>query len=265
MHQLAWITSYPQSGCNLAWSLVTGYLVDAPPTEVTSDALLDVAPDLVTLLCAGRTVPLGDTRPYVVKTQLLPGADIMRHCQEATGKVVYVVRDPRTLISTNVGAAPPRKDPAQIAHTVAARLAGTDRPAAGHGSWPQHVREWTSPERIRQYFPNVDGVHVVRFEDLDSDPTAGLHQLIDFLDIPGGTDPDRVRRAVQTWTADTIRDAVLEEGLPGVTAFRADRVRRPALPRSTADIGEAVEAAYRQLLSGDAELAGLVERFGYPS
>lgn len=115
MHQLAWITSYPQSGCNLAWSLVTGYLVDTPPTEVTSDALLDVAPDLVTLLSAGRTVPLGDTRPYVVKTQLLPGVDIVRHCQEATGKIVYVVRDPRTLIATSVRATPPRKDPAQTA------------------------------------------------------------------------------------------------------------------------------------------------------
>jgi hypothetical protein len=153
-----------------------------------------------------------------------------------------------------------------MALKLIADLNAPHRPGKGHGTWPQHVREWTNPERNRVHFPNLEDVCVVRFEELKSDPASTLHKIIDFLAVPGGVDEARVQRAVRDWTPENVQNSSIAEEPPGIMAFR-EPVRPPgdanAVEPSLAELGEAVEAAYVQRLEGDPELAALITQFGY--
>lgn len=242
MRPLTWIASRPQSGSTPVLGLVAGYLLDAPPAEVSPEDLLAAAPDLVTLFSWGRTVPLDEARPSVVKTTFPPAAEVLDPYREATGRIVYVVRDPRDLI---------------------ARLGA--RSGSASETWTSHVREWTVPERVARHFPNVDAVRAVRFEDANRDPVATLSEIVRFLGVADEVDGDRVRRAVENWTRETLRPTVLGEApaLPGIWAFRDLAPPRPAAPKGDPPSRRDVEAEYQRCVRDDEEFGTLARRFGY--
>lgn len=266
MRPLAWITSARQSGCEAAHGLVAGYLFDTPPGEVSIENLLDVAPDLVDLFNWGRLVPLDETRPFVVKTYFMPGEEVIRPYREATGKVVYVVRDPRTIIAGIVrGRRVPPEEKARLAVALVDRLDAIFRYGEDRGTWQQHVLDWTSPERARALFPRLEGVCVVRAEDLADDPAGELYRMIEFLGFWGPPDSGRVERTVRDWTAEKVRASGAMRVLPGLEAFHPPPrpARTPPPVPSLAEIGAEVEDAYQRRLQQDGEFATLVKGFGY--
>ncbi|GLZ14908.1 hypothetical protein Acsp04_51430 [Actinomadura sp. NBRC 104425] len=267
MHGLTWLAAGRQSGGNSAHYLITGYLLDAPPAEVSLEEAFEVAPNLVRLFSWGRMVPLDENRPYVVKADGMPGEEILDPYREATEKVVYLVRDPRTVIGSIVRNSRPEPGERQErAKRLIARLGAVSRSPDERGTWEQHVREWTSPRRARAHFPNLKDVCVLRYEDLLADPAGALRRFVEFLGVLGPVDEDRVRRTVAAWTPESVRDAPISERLPGMAAFEEPRRRRPSAPEpvpSLAEIGTDVEAAYQRRLREDEEFAALVRRFGY--
>jgi hypothetical protein len=275
MGGLTWLSSYPRSGCEWVRVLVTSYLLDVPAPGIDPDAAVRVAPDLVDLFNHGRMVPLGDDRPYLAKTHFHPGVEALRPYRQATGRVVHLVRDPRGVISSHVRqrlADDERlgdEERRWLAMELIRQLAPAGRPASGSGPWSHHVLDWASPERIRRYFPNVDDICVVRFEDLRSDPAAALHTVVKFLAVGGEVDPDRVRRTVDGSTLRDILEAGLNAPPDDLVAFQDNPPPPPVVTAgadlSLMDIGEEVEAAYQHRLAEDQELAGLVRRFGYES
>jgi hypothetical protein len=212
-------------------------------------------------------VPLDEPRPYLARTYFLPSVEVVQQYRAITGKVVYVARNPRTLISDMVrGSRVKLEERAQRAKKVIASPDEMHRSDEGHGNWQLHAREWTSPERVRAHFPHLEDVFVMRYEDLEGDPGGALHQIIDFLGVPGEVDGDRIRRTLQNWTPEKVREAGLKEVPPGMRAFR---MPRPVLdvpepdPSSLVDVEEELEAAYQERIFQDAEFAALVKQFGY--
>ncbi|MBE1489177.1 sulfotransferase domain-containing protein [Plantactinospora soyae] len=268
MASLAWITSCRQSACGLARALVAGYLLDSPPADTSPEALHDVAPELTTLFNWGRVVPLEEPRPYLVRTHLLPGTEVVQHYRAVTGKVVYVARDPRGIVAELIRGS--RVGPEVVQQRVRQLIASPDEVVGDSDeanlNWQLHAREWTVPERVRAHFPDLDDVCVIRHEDMVRDPGATLGQILGFLEVPAGVDEERIRRTVQQWTLPNILATDLFDLPPGMRAFRAAPPlrddRRPE-PSAVVDVEPALEAAFQERIRVDAEFAALVKQFGY--
>jgi hypothetical protein len=246
-HPLAWITACPRSGSNSLRILIASYLLDAGAAETSADALLEVAPDFATLFSRGRTVTPDGSRPRAVKTDFLPSAEVLAPYREQTGRVIHLVRDPRALIATSMRRGPMDRE----------------RLRAAAAEWVTYLREWTSPERVRAFFPHVDGIHVLRFEDLREDQAAALHAIVGFL-FGGEVDEGRVARAAAAATPEALRELLLSEAFPGLRPFR-DLPSLPAAETRPRPPDPGVEDACRGLLSEHEEFAELVRRFGYDS
>jgi hypothetical protein len=253
-----------RSGSDVAGNLVAGYLADAPPAQTRLEDLLDLAPELVSMFSCGRTLPLDERMPYAALTSFPPDAGVLDPYTAATGRVLYFVRDPRSLVAEMVLMS--RASGAQRAQMAAKLIARIGAAGEGGKTWQAHVRDWTSPERARARFPGLVDISVVRFEDLQRDPAGVLRQVIDFLGVPEPVDDARARRAVRDWTLEKVGASALLEVPPGVSAFRDPPPPHPQLPGtlpSLGELGEEVEAAYQQRLRDNAEFAALVSRFGY--
>ncbi|GLZ14907.1 sulfotransferase [Actinomadura sp. NBRC 104425] len=260
---IAWVASYPKSGNTWARILLASYLRDDEVRiRVNEMGILDEAvTDLVDMFQQGRLLPLDHPRTLAVKTHFLPGAEVQRRYRSATGKVLYIIRNPRDVIYSNerflhVGE---KHRTAFARHFIEHRGVDAWR-RVGFGTWPQNVLEWTSPQRLHRHFPDAD-VCVIRYEDMKHDTAASLHKMIDFLGFDNHIDPDRVQRAVRNSTLDRLREQE-----------RGDRSRRPGRNpffgqglsgQSLSGYGEDVEEAYLRLLREDEEFAGLAERYGY--
>ncbi|MGW2047650.1 sulfotransferase domain-containing protein [Streptomyces sp. NPDC001858] len=267
MPSLSWITSCRQSACGLARALVAGYLLDSPPGDASPEALNDLAPEMAVLFDYGRVVPLEEPRPYLVRTHLLPDAEVIQHYRAVTGKVVYVTRDPRGILydMTRGNRVRPEDRERRIKQLLASPDEALMQPDEAHANWQLHAREWTRPERVRAHFPQLEQVAVIRHEDLLADPGAALGQLVDFLELPGGTDGDRVRRAVENWTPAAVHASGIFELPPGMREFRTPPARDASQFESSAVVGveEPLAAAYKERIREDAEFAALVKQFGY--
>jgi hypothetical protein len=259
--RVTWITSYLRSDLSAA-GFVAGYLLDVPPAATRIEAVLDVAPDLLLLFRFGRMLPLDERMPYAAQISHPPDAAVLDPFTEVTGKVLYLVHDPRSMVAEAVGKS--GATGAQRTRVAKKLIARIDQPGAQGTAWPAHVREWTAPDRLRARFPALADVHVVRLEDLRRDPAGVLRQILVFLDLPEPLDEARIRRAVRDWTPDRVRECDLMKVSPGVSAFR-DEPPRAARLDEFVEFGDEVEAAYQQQLRDNAEFAGLVRRFGYES
>ncbi|MFC6017998.1 hypothetical protein ACFP2T_17485 [Plantactinospora solaniradicis] len=258
------MTSYMRSDLEVA-GYVAGYLLDTRPSETCIEAVLDVAPDFVALFRFGRILPLDERMPYVVQTNYRPDAEALDPYAAVTGRVLYLVHDPRSLISEAlIVRGVPVEERSRTAIKLIGRLDASD--ARGKG-WQNHVQEWTSPDRVRTRFRGLADLRVIRVEDLQRDPAAVLREVVDFLGLPEPVDDARTQRAARDWTPDKVRESNLMTFPPGISDFRDEPppvVVPDALP-TFEEIGEEVEAAYQQKLRDNAEFAALVRQFGYES
>lgn len=258
VRRVTWMTSYLRSDLAVG-SFVAGYLLDVPPRETRIEAVLDVAPDLLLLFRFGRMLPLDERMPYAAQISHPPDAGVLDPFTAVTGKVLYLVHNPRSLVAEAVcksGATGAERT--RVAKTLIARIDG------GKG-WQAHVRGWTATNRIRSRFPALADIRVVRLEDLRRDPAGVLRPILEFLDLPEQVDDARIHRAVRDWTPEKVRECNLMKVAPGISAFR-EEPPRAAMPRvlpSLEELGDEVEAAYQRQLWDNAEFAALVRRFGY--
>ncbi|MBE1489178.1 sulfotransferase domain-containing protein [Plantactinospora soyae] len=261
---MAWLASYPKSGNTWARILLASYLRDRE-VEVRMARLGrfdDAVPDLVAVMRTGRMLPVDQPQPLVLKTHYLPAMSIHDWYREATTKVIYLVRNPRDVIPSaeRMLHLDPEHRAAYAKHFVDHRgLLAWQR--IGYGLWPESVLEWTSPDRLRQHFPNAE-VLVLRFEDIKQDTEGSLRTMVEFLGFDSEVDPDRVRRAVQNSSLDKMREA----------ERRDDSLRHLELRpffgqglsgQSLTGYSEEVEQAYRRLLREDEEFGSLADRYGY--
>lgn len=222
--KIVWLASYPKSGNTWVRALLTNYLRDTDE------------PASIDALIGG---PIASSRRWFdewagIEATALPAnvvscmrADVYRRLSremgeirflkvhdrwrrddlgrplfppDATDRVVYVVRDPRTVAPSYAAhygidlemavlemcGPPPQRAPRgpgpQLAH--------------GLGSWSEHVRSWMEESG----FP----VHVLRYEDLCSAPADALAALLDACGL--ATVRARVERAVRHSEIRVMRD-----------------------------------------------------------
>ncbi|MFI6623072.1 sulfotransferase domain-containing protein [Streptomyces sp. NPDC050528] len=263
---LAWIASYPKSGNTWARILLASYLrdrqVELRMAQLGRGRLDDAVPDLVNVLRTGTMLPVAQPRPLAVKTHFLPGRNIHDPYRDATTKVIYLVRNPRDVIPSAermLNVSPDRRT-AYAKHFIDNRgVVPWQR--MGFGLWTENVLEWTTPERLHQYFPNTE-LLVLRYEDIKRDTAGSLYKMIDFLGFDSELDSDRVQRAVDNSALDKMRDAERRDD-----SLR-HRDRNPFFgqglsDQSLAGYGEDIEDAYRRLLREDEEFGSLAGQYGY--
>jgi hypothetical protein len=251
--------------------MLAAYLANAPVASL--DKLEGAIPDVINVLRNGKVLPPVNGRPPILKTHFLPSAEVMSLYRSQTGKVVYIVRNPRDVILSaarhmNVGT--PRKG--AFAKEFVARRGLPMCQEKSWGTWPRNVGDWTSPETVREFFPGTD-LLVLRYEDMRADPAGKLREIIEFIGLGPAVEPDRLRRAVESSALERMRSI---KGLSqrrklkwssGIHAFRDRRenqfLGQGLTNQSLAFLGEGVETAYRQLLTEDEEFSLCAKRYGY--
>jgi hypothetical protein len=261
---LAWLASYPKSGNTWVRLMLLGYLDDEPLDMSRKHdwhgdwSRSSVVADLGEMLNEG--VPWSPRQPGLttLKTHFLPGAEVHRPYRETTGKVLYIVRNPRDVLHSaerHLGVSPQHRA-AFARHFIAHRgFEGWRR--LGWGSWVESVAAWTSPER---YFPNAE-VCVVRYEDMKGDAAGSLSTIVRFLGLDDQVDDGRIERAVRTSKLDRLREHEQRTSSPHQkqNLFFGQGLSGQSLR----DYGEDVEGSYLRLLDEDPAFADLVKRWGY--
>lgn len=266
MLPVRWVASYPRSGNKVTRVLLANYLTDRP---ATNEDMGRVAPDITSLAARGGLLPVDGPERAVGGTFLLPDAPLLRRYGPVTGRVLYMVRDPRAVIPSAVrqlGLAEQWR--AGIAKRLLAGGGITDLVPGLLGPWEEHVLDWTSPDRLRRHFPEAE-VLVMRFEDLKADPVGRLREIVGFLELDDPADPERVDRAMENVAPDRMRAASVAAQRPDHQPFvyrpEPDQQRQPQRPPAElqAEIGQAVQDAYREMLERDGDFARCVREFGY--
>ena len=114
-----------------------------------------------------------------------------------TRSAIYILRNPLDMVLSYA------RQYALTPEATAAAIGRSDNSIAGAtgtvtqflGSWSEHVRSWA---RCRD-FP----VLVLRYEDMQSDPSAAFTQALRHIGVP--PDPERVARAAQFSSFDELR------------------------------------------------------------
>jgi hypothetical protein len=247
--------------------MLANYLLDAEVASVRGSVrggLKDLIPDYAVLLRVGSMVPVGDSSQVIVKTHFLPGTEVMQEYRELTGKVVSLVRNPRDVIFSSarmLGIDKAKND--AFAKDFIAQRGVSLWFKKGWGTWQQSVREWTSRASVHQYFPRAE-VLTIRYEDMRADPVAALSGIIQFLELGGLSDPDRVERAVRNASLGKMRELEQRDDARIGRAKRSGPLVGKGLTnQSLSALGADVEAAYQQWLRDDEEFRLCVKEFGY--
>ena len=208
---LVWLASYPKSGNTWIRIFLANYLADRQTPVAINDiprsAFGDANIDLYRQV-AGPFVNYGDDRAFMAARQALlsaiagNGADVnfLKTHSTRAGRLgrdlippalsraaIYIVRNP-----LDVALSYARHYGVRIEDAVAAMGTPEHRiPANAHsvpqivGSWSGHVKSWTRPRGF--------SVHVVRYEDLHSDPTTTFGAILKSLGVT--PDQERLERA----------------------------------------------------------------------
>jgi hypothetical protein len=266
MRDIALVASYPRSGNSWTRVMLACYLTAGPIRS--RDTLDDLVPDLHQLLSGGSLLPPDDLRPAIVKTHFPPRAEVHQPYRPFARKILYLVRNPRDIVFSymrllHIEGGYRR----QFAKDFIANRGGTNIHKQ-LGIWPQHVRDWTSPDGIHECFPNVTGIQVIKYEDMRADPARQLRLILEFLDIDDKVEPDRLGIALENSSLEKMRAMEEVERRSGPNMYR-DRpapvrfIHQGLTGQSLASLGEDVEAAYQHLLRDDEEFSRCVKRFGY--
>lgn len=269
-----WLVSYPKSGNTWLRALLTNYLrpADAPasindlvggPSIVRRDLFADLvgvdsadlAPEEVRThlplfhdLLAGELPPRSFLKAHHAYAVLADGTPIFPPA--ATAGVVYVVRHPFDVAVSYASAAAATLD--RIVDWMNDPAAAEGMNGAGVlpqalGTWSDHVRGWLEQTALR--------VHVVRYEDLATDPAATFSAVVQHIGLEA--DPVRVRQAVRHSTFERLRSQEAETGFrekPTMAPvfFRAGK---PGAWRTSLD-----QAQARKLLAAHGPM---MQRLGY--
>jgi sulfotransferase family protein len=214
MGNILWLASYPRSGNTWLRAFLHNYLRNsAEPydinrlqdlTTIDSDArwyrMFDARPcsslskEEVAVLRPKVHEAITQSRPDTVFVKTHNASVIDRGTPmvspQFTAGAIYVVRDPLDVaVSYSV----------HFGVTLDEAVAAMNRTANQsksneanfvyelHGSWSENVESWTGREQ--------KGVHVVRYEDLQSVPEQAFGGIVRFLGLPGGH--DRLQRAIR--------------------------------------------------------------------
>ncbi|MBO0802388.1 MAG: sulfotransferase domain-containing protein [Nocardiopsaceae bacterium] len=204
MAEIAWIASYPKSGNTWLRFMLTRYLTGKLPTSRGTNVVPALLDDV---LRGGGGLDLSGSGPVMLKTHFLPGKEVMQLYRSGTAKAVYIVRNPRDVLLSairHVGITD-MPDAREFARNF---IINDGNPAwrddSGMGSWPESVRDWTEPDVVRTFMPDID-VHVVRYEDMRGDPAGELQKIVDFLDFGRAVDPEEVARTVADTSIEKMR------------------------------------------------------------
>lgn len=262
---ITWIASYPKSGNTWTRALLAQYVLDQRIESL--DELEQAAPDLTNLTNAGRLPSTEGDGPLFLKTHFLPDVPLLGEFAQRTSHAIYLVRDPRDVIRS--AARHLTIDEAKYAEFAELFLTFQGVPdweLAGWGTWPESVRAWTTPERVTAVFPEAK-LLVVRYEDLSAETVATLGRIVAFLGLDDGTDTERLTRAVDNSSIARLREAEEASAGSGLRAMREPPrnafIGSGHRGQSLAELGENVEAAYKNLLALDDDFALYVRQFGY--
>jgi hypothetical protein len=231
-------------------------------------AMRELVPELTALLFRGRVVSADEPPELPVMVNFLPEAEVLDAYRKATGKIVYVVRDPRDIMISAARAlrVKPASQRAFGLDFIAKR--GVDQLSKrGLGTWQQHVTAWTSPRTLDARFPHAD-LLTVRYEDMRADPAATLGAVVEFLGLDDRADPERVSGSVEGASLERMRAMLAADGTRGVHAFR-DKPGRELFfgqglcGQSLTVLGDDVASAYARAAAEDEDFGALLRRFGY--
>ncbi len=196
-----WIASYPKSGNTWVLFLVHNALYE--PADDLS-VFLERIPYVLRVARTWRPTP---GRVDLLKSHLkMNDAHPMR---AFTSKGVYVVRDPRDVLLSNLSYRVHREGGGESDTAVRAMTdeqyarafienGGDPEWAPGPvGAWADNVESWTGETS----FP----VLTVRYEDLEQDAAAQLARVLDFLERPVAD--ALIERAVETSAFGVLREA----------------------------------------------------------
>jgi Sulfotransferase domain len=261
---ISWIASYPKSGNTWMRVMIASYLSDS--ALGSRDELDNYVPSIGELMDRGKMLPVNTPGPQIVKTHFLPAADVLRPYEDVTNKVVYIVRNPRDVIHSATRTLSISPEFAGDFAKDFIEHRGVSIWVDGWGTWPDHVRDWTIPDRLRRHFPRAE-VITVRYEDMRSDPAASLLRTLEFLDVAGPVDRQCVDKAVQNSSLERMRMIEDADRRRGLWRFRkppTGRVVGQGLRNQSLEgFGADVAAAYEQLMREDAAFLGCLQRFGY--
>jgi hypothetical protein len=275
MDGISWIASFPRSGVTWLRCMLTSYITGAP-IDIFEDLQSNV-PDLESMLQNADIPPFDAKRPVLVKTHYMADVPILGVYREATVKAVYLVRNPRDVLLSLIRMMGISQDDVESCRKVAEHFIVNEgspgfpksaRPSGkALGSWPINVRTWT--ESAKERFPNAD-VLAMRYEDLRADPVGRFREIVEFLDIGRPVNLDDIRSAVERNTLERMRE-VEERGKVQAPGLMRGGAARKGLPfvgegkhgQSLSFMGDDIEAAYRELLTGDSEFAYYAKQFGY--
>jgi estrone sulfotransferase len=239
----SFLVTYPKSGTTWVGFLLANLLKRDPGAVLNLHTSLDHVPDVNEAYYGFGTLRrwehLPDPRVFMchaVRDQALP-------------RVVYVVRDPRDVMVS-------------YWHHKRLTTPGFDQSmadfvrAADHWpcSWDEHVAGWLFP-------PKHTRLLVVKYEALQTDARAVLHQVLQFLELP--RTPAEIERAVEASRFDRMRSAEERFGVIGAAGDKAERfVRRGQVGGWRDELDEATERALEQRYGAVMRQLGYEPRHG---
>ncbi len=227
MGKIIWLASYPKSGNtwlraflhNLLRDPAEPYSLDGmadftqgdshgrayqkflrkPIKEMTDEEVAILRPKVQEMFT--KTTP--DNIFVKTHNALIDYLDRPMHCMEYTAGGIYVVRNPLDMVISHADHYGYTIDES-IGHTATEELkvGSGDFVYEIHCSWSRHVESWTANPS--------PGLHVMRYEDLKSQPMRTFDGLVNFLRLP--VSRERLARAIEFSSFETLRKMEDEHG-----------------------------------------------------
>ena len=165
-------------------------------------------------------------------------------------RVVYIIRDPRDVILSYYKFVKKlRSYPFEFEQFVPDFFEGRIWPC----SWQEHAFSWLNSG------PQARGIqlHVIRYEDLLSEPAQELQKMVDFFAISASSAD--IERAIQKTTLDEMRQKESQGAVPGASAAGFNFIGKGRANQWHEQLTPA-QLALVEKYAGD-----LLQRYGYPS
>lgn len=257
---IIWLASYPKSGNTWLRMFLFNYLFN-PDKPAPINQAHRIGPSDATAALYTKAVPFGlnitdpravlTARPSVVSAHAGNGADVnfmKTHnanipvddkpliMPEHTRGAIYVLRDPLDMaVSYAAHYGLSHDNTAEAIGSASNTILPDQTKSVVHqylGNWSDHVLSWAKPKGFKS--------HVIRYEDMQSDPEGTFAGVLKYIGAP--SEPERLARAVRFSSFDEVKKqedehGFVEKSLNAERFFRAGRVGdgRKQLPQSAID------------------------------